>query len=71
MYDFAIPAEAPGQCPKCHGTGTYSWGVSTNGRPAKTGTCFSCRGTGNQDQSQISRNIAYNRFKISQIVAEG
>jgi DnaJ-class molecular chaperone len=71
MYDLAIPAEAPGKCPKCRGSGQYAWGGTVNGKPVKTGTCFSCRGTGQQDRSQIGRNHAYNRFKIAQIVAEG
>jgi DnaJ-class molecular chaperone len=70
MYDFAIPAEQPGQCPKCKGAGVYRWGAPINGRPSKQGTCFSCRGTGKQDEKQIRRNVAYNRFKISQIAAE-
>ncbi len=71
MYDLSIPAEAPGTCPKCKGTGQYSWGATINGVPRQTGTCFSCQGTGNQDNRQIKRNVAYNRFKISRIVAEG
>jgi hypothetical protein len=69
MYDFSIPAEAPGTCPKCKGTGAYSWGGSLNGKAIKSGTCFSCSGTGQQDSKQIRRNHAYNRFKISQIAA--
>jgi DnaJ-class molecular chaperone len=69
MYDLSHPADAPGTCPKCKGTGLYAWGASINGKPAKSGTCFSCRGTGAQDTTQIKRNVAYNRFKIAQIAA--
>lgn len=71
MYDLAIPADAPGKCPKCRGTGVYAWGAVVNGKPEKTGRCFSCRGTGRQNSRQIRTNHAYNRFKIAQIVAEG
>ena len=69
MYDFAQPAEAPGTCPKCRGTGLYCWGGTINGKPVKSGPCHSCRGTGKQDMAQIKRNMAYNRFKISQIAS--
>ncbi len=71
MYDLAVPAAAPGTCPKCRGTGRYSWGATINGNPAHSGTCFSCRGTGRQDIGQIRRNVAYNRFKIAAIATGG
>lgn len=69
MYDLAYPAEAPGTCPKCRGTGTYNWGGTVNGKPVHTGQCFSCRGTGKQDKTQIKRNHTYNRYKIAQIAS--
>lgn len=69
MYDLAQPADRPGRCPKCRGTGKYSWGGTVNGKPAKQGHCFSCNGTGRQSAAQISRNHAYNRYKINLICA--
>jgi hypothetical protein len=71
MYDLAIANEAPGKCSKCNGSGEYTWGGTTNGKPAKTGTCFSCRGTGEQSNRQIARNNAYNRHKINLIASYG
>ena len=65
MYDLAVPAEAPGTCPKCRGTGVYCWG-GTVSRSRFEGSCHSCRGTGKQDVRQIKR-ASYNRFKIAQI----
>jgi DnaJ-class molecular chaperone len=70
MYDLAVPAESPGRCPKCRGTGEYRWGGTVNGKPGRTGTCFSCRGSGRQDARQIARNHTYNRYKIAAIAAE-
>lgn len=67
MTDFAVPAEAPGHCPKCQGTGEYRWGGTTNGRPNHVGRCFSCRGSGWQTRADINRNWAYNRFRISNL----
>ena len=67
MSDFAQPAEKPGRCPKCKGTGLYKWGGTVNGKPLHSGACFSCQGTGWQDQEQIGRNRAYNRFKLAEI----
>lgn len=67
MYDLAQPNLTPGTCCKCQGTGTYSWGATTNGKPAQSGTCFSCRGTGRQSRSDIGRNKTYNRYKIAEI----
>jgi DnaJ-class molecular chaperone len=67
MYDLAVPAEIPGKCPKCNGSGEYRWGAVINGQASKSGSCHSCRGTGKQDRSQILRNIAYNRYKIAMI----
>lgn len=69
MYDLSHPAEAPGECPKCRGTGLYCWGGTLNGKPIKSGPCHSCRGTGRQTASQIATNKAYNRYKIAQIAA--
>jgi hypothetical protein len=71
MFDLAQPNDAPGKCVKCNGSGEYAWGGSTNGKPSKTGTCFSCRGTGAQCNRQIARNRAYNRHKINLIASEG
>jgi DnaJ-class molecular chaperone len=68
--DFATPARKPGPCPKCRGTGTYSWGAVTNGKPAHQGPCHSCRGTGRQSRSDIHRNYAYNRHKISRLTLD-
>lgn len=67
MYDLSQPAEAPGKCPKCRGTGVYSWGGTVNGKPVRSGPCHSCSGSGQQDATQIKRNHAYNRFKIAAI----
>ncbi len=63
MYDLSQPNEAPGECRKCKGSGQYRWGTNGN----KSGTCFSCAGTGKQTQSDIFRNVAYNRHKIMEI----
>ena len=65
MYDLAMPAHRPGQCPKCHGSGEYHWGATINGKPAKSGPCHSCQGTGQQSRSDIARNRAYNRHKLA------
>ena len=69
MYDLSMVNSRPGKCCKCGGKGVYSMGSKVNGRPAKTGMCYSCRGTGYQDAAQIKRNQAYNRWKASQITA--
>lgn len=69
MYDLAWENEKPGKCGKCRGTGHYAWGGFVNGKPAHTGQCHSCNGTGEQDAKQIRRNAAYNRFKIARICA--
>lgn len=66
-YDLAMPAEKPGVCPKCKGSGLYRWGASINGRSANQGTCFSCQGTGKQTKRDIIRNQTYNRYKIVEI----
>lgn len=67
MYDLAIPADKPGQCPKCRGTGEYAWGGTVNGKAVHSGKCHSCNGTGRQDRRQIMRNLAYNRHKIARM----
>ena len=67
MYDLSMPNAKPGRCCKCSGSGEYRWGTSVNGRPAKSGPCFSCKGTGRQDRKQIRTNITYNRHKIARI----
>lgn len=64
MYDLAVPNCEPGPCEKCNGTGRYKWGASVNGRGQHEGDCHSCRGTGRQTESDIRRNLAYNRHKI-------
>jgi len=70
MYDLSIPADKPGRCPKCHGTGVYSWGATINGQPQRSGDCHSCRGTGQQSARQIARNYAYNVHKIRTIFGD-
>jgi DnaJ-class molecular chaperone len=65
MYDLAVPNAKPGPCEKCRGRGIYSWGAVTNGRPAKSGRCHSCNGSGQQSARDMRRNTAYNRFKIA------
>jgi DnaJ-class molecular chaperone len=62
--DFSMPNGKPGKCVKCNGSGVYGWGAFVNGRPTKSGTCWSCRGTGKQSQKQIMRNHTYNRHKV-------
>ena len=68
MSDFAQPADKPGRCPKCRGSGLYSWGAIVNGRPSKSGQCHSCGGTGRQTRRDILRNVAYNRYKLAEMV---
>ena len=68
MSDFAQPADKPGRCPKCRGSGLYSWGAIVNGRPSKSGQCHSCGGTGRQTRRDILRNNAYNRYKLQEMV---
>lgn len=63
-YDFSIPNSEPGACQKCKGTGIYGWGAMVNGTMQHQGTCFSCRGTGQQDAKQIKRNMTYNKHKL-------
>lgn len=67
MYDFAVPNEKPGTCVKCSGSGMYRWGTIVNGRASRQGPCFSCKGTGKQEQRDIYRNVAYNRHKAARI----
>ena len=69
MYDLAVVNTKPGRCEKCRGSGVYSWGAIINGKPSKSGTCFSCRGTGKQTNRQRARNSTYNRHKVAQIMA--
>jgi DnaJ-class molecular chaperone len=66
-YDFSVPNSKPGTCEKCKGSGIYGWGASINGKMQHSGTCFSCRGTGKQDATQIKRNVYYNKHKIVEI----
>ena len=67
MYDLSVPNAKPGICAKCNGSGTYRWGVSINGQMSKSGSCHSCRGTGQQSGRQIKINQTYNRHKIAMI----
>jgi DnaJ-class molecular chaperone len=67
MYDLSMPNEKPGQCVKCRGTGTYSWGAVVNSKASKSGPCHSCRGTGEQSAEQIKVNHTYNRHKIASL----
>jgi len=69
MYNLAIVNAKPGRCEKCSGRGVYSWGAVVNGKPSKSGTCYSCRGTGQQTNRQRARNSAYNRHTVAQIAA--
>lgn len=69
MYDLAVPADKPGRCPKCNGSGEYRWGPVINGVCEKSGPCHSCRGTGRQRHSDIARNHTYNRHKIAWLCA--
>lgn len=69
MYDLAQPAERPGKCPKCSGSGVYRWGACVNGKMAREGKCHSCGGTGQQSRADIARNVTYNRHKIARILS--
>lgn len=66
-YDLSVPNSKPGKCAKCRGTGLYCWGGTVNGKPVRSGPCHSCQGTGKQTKSDISRNTAYNRYKIASL----
>ncbi len=65
MFDLSQPAREPGKCPKCHGSGVYSWGATINGVPQHSGRCNSCSGKGEQTPYDIKRNMAYNRHKLA------
>lgn len=67
MYDMSQPNAKPGICGKCKGTGVYQWGACVNGKMACSGPCHSCGSTGQQTESDIRRNEAYNRHKIVEI----
>jgi DnaJ-class molecular chaperone len=67
MYDMSVPNAKPGECAKCRGTGVYSWGASINGKMQHSGKCNSCGGSGKQSQSDIRRNVAYNRHKLNRL----
>lgn len=68
MTDFAVPNDKPGRCAKCNGSGLFRWAGSSNGRPVvRAGACHSCNGTGKQTARDIRRNVAYNRFKLSNL----
>lgn len=64
MSDFSVPNSKPGECAKCRGKGTYSWGAMVNGKMTHTGQCHSCRGKGHQTAEDIRRNTYYNSKKI-------
>jgi hypothetical protein len=70
-YDFSVPNAAPGVCAKCNGSGVFKFGGAVvNGVfTGKTGTCYSCGGTGHQTKKDIGRNNAYNRYKLACIGA--
>lgn len=72
MSDFSVPNSKPGKCAKCNGTGVFRFGGAVvNGKfIGKSGPCWSCAGTGHQTRSDIHRNVAYNRHKLSSM-AEG
>lgn len=40
------------RCPKCEGSGIYSWGKFA-------GTCYACNGEGTQGQKDFKRNKFY------------
>ncbi len=68
MTDLAMPAEKAGDtCPKCNGAGVYRWGTTTNGKAAREGICWSCKGKGRQTFRDIKRNDAYNTHKLVSI----
>ena len=53
------------ECPKCHGTGLYSWGGTVNGKPVHQGDCYQCGGTGAQNSDDFARNHVYTLHAIS------
>lgn len=69
MCEFSVPNAAPGPCAKCNGSGVYKFGGAVvNGVfQGKSGTCFSCSGTGVQTKKDIGRNHAYNRYKLATV----
>lgn len=68
MYDMSMPAAKAGdECPKCKGSGQYQWGAIINGVAKHSGPCHSCGGKGYQTASDIARDNAYNRHKLSTI----
>lgn len=71
MYDLAVENAKPGTCEKCKGSGIYRWGASINGRMQFSGSCHSCRGTGQQDKKQIICNRVYNKHKIAALCSGG
>jgi DnaJ-class molecular chaperone len=71
MYDLAVENVKPGPCEKCKGSGVYAWGASINGKMQFSGSCHSCRGTGQQSNRQIMINRTYNRHKIAAICSGG
>ncbi len=67
--DWVYAAEtARVTCPKCHGTGWYSWGGTVNGKPVHVGECYQCSGTGVQDAEDFARNHYYILYAISNAV---
>jgi hypothetical protein len=52
------------ECNRCHGTGTYSWGGTINGKPVHTGDCYRCEGHGTQGQDDYHRCRTYDRHAI-------
>jgi hypothetical protein len=59
----ASARDAVVECEYCGGSGRYSWGPVTNGKPAHTGDCYRCTGKGVQDQEDFTRNWAYDRHR--------
>jgi len=61
---------ARGICPKCHGSGSYSWGACINGKMSHSGECFRCEGKGHVDVSDCRRNRGYDGHAIRRAFAQ-
>ncbi len=66
-YEILVPRSSPDRCERCSGTGRFVRGT-LNGRPAGPGgECFRCLGKGYQDESDRTRNAAFDRHYFAKL----
>jgi hypothetical protein len=56
------------ECPRCKGSGVYSWGACINGRMSHSGPCARCGGKGRMNFDDMRRGRAYDNYAICRAV---